>query len=108
MSGVGLDDPFGYRVLADQILQLDPVLSEVDFVAVPENVLFDLLVIDECAVRARKILEEVSLRCLYNFGMVSGDVLIAENDVRVALSSNQHFSGHNRENIFLPVGSDPI
>jgi hypothetical protein len=40
--------------------------------------------------------------------MVSGDVLIAENDIRVALSSNQDFTGSNWEYIFLSVWSDPV
>jgi len=40
--------------------------------------------------------------------MVPGDVLIAEDDIRVALSSNQDFTGRNEEYAFLSVWSDPI
>ena len=57
---------------------------------------------------ALEVLQTVAVLRPDEFGVVSRDVLIGQNDIGVALSSNQDFSSDQWKDVLLSILSNPI
>jgi hypothetical protein len=77
-------------------LQFHAILTEGNPVAVFQDMVFDPLVVDESSVRALKILKEVPLIHPDDPGVVPRHVRVVQDDVRVALSSDEYLGIRER------------
>ena len=107
LCGIGLVElrQFGFT---NEKVKLDTILAQSDLVAVFEDMMIHLLVVDEGTVGAGEVLQEKTLRHLHNFRVMPGNVLVVQDNVGIALSPDQYFTGVDLKNVLLPVWPNPI
>ena len=89
-------------------MEIDVVFPQRDLIAVSEGVLLDACFIHKRAVRAAEVLQKIAVRRLDEFGVMPRNMLVIQDDVCIALSSDQDLAGLQWQAVLLPVRSDPV
>jgi hypothetical protein len=89
-------------------VEIHAIFSEGNPVAVFKKLLLDSGLVDECTVSAVEVLETVAFLRPDEFCMMSGHVLVGQNNIGIAPPSNQNFGSDQWKDVLLSILPDPI
>src|SRR5439155_134997 len=94
---------FEMRLRESPPLDIHAIFSEGNPVAVFKKLLLDSGLVDECTVSAVEVLETVAFLRPDEFGMMSGHVLVGQNNIGIAPPSNQNFGSDQWKDVLLSI-----